>query len=121
MHKIVDIRRNDNVRVITGRDKGKEGRVLRVSPAKGTVLVEHVMMVKKAVRKNPQKNVKGGIAEQEPDQHQQRDAGVHLVQAPDAGEARKAWRKARARVPALRDDVREITASRQIDDLTNRT
>lgn len=65
MHKIVDIRRNDNVRVITGRDKGKEGRVLRVSPAAGKVLVEHVMMVKKAVRKNPQKNVKGGIAEQE--------------------------------------------------------
>jgi large subunit ribosomal protein L24 len=65
MHKIVDIRRNDQVRIISGRDKGKEGRVLRVSPAKGTVLVEHVMMVKKAVRKNPQKNVKGGIAEQE--------------------------------------------------------
>ena len=30
VHKIVDIRRNDTVRVITGRDKGKEGRVLRV-------------------------------------------------------------------------------------------
>ena len=65
MHKIVDIRRNDNVRVITGRDKGKEGRVLRVSPATGKVLVEHVMMVKKNVRPNPQKNIKGGIAEQE--------------------------------------------------------
>jgi large subunit ribosomal protein L24 len=65
MHKIVDIRRNDQVRVISGRDKGKEGRVLRVMPATGKVLVEHVMMVKKAVRKNPQKNVKGGIAEQE--------------------------------------------------------
>jgi len=65
MHKIVDIRRNDQVRVISGRDKGKEGRVLRVSPAKGKVLVEHVMMVKKNVRPNPQKNIKGGIAEQE--------------------------------------------------------
>jgi large subunit ribosomal protein L24 len=65
MHKIVDIRRNDQVRVITGRDKGKEGRVLRVNPGKGRVLVEHVMMVKKNVRPNPQKNVKGGIAEQE--------------------------------------------------------
>ncbi len=66
MHKIiVDIRRNDQVRVISGRDKGKEGRVLRVMPAKGKVLVEHVMMVKKNVRPNPQKNVKGGIAEQE--------------------------------------------------------
>ena len=65
MHKIVDIRRNDQVRVISGRDKGKEGRVLRVSPAAGKVLVEHVMMVKKNVRPNPQKNIKGGIAEQE--------------------------------------------------------
>ena len=65
MQKVVDIRRNDQVRVITGRDKGKEGRVLRVMPHAGKVLVEHVMMVKKAVRKNPQKNVKGGIAEQE--------------------------------------------------------
>ena len=65
MQKSVDIRRNDQVRVITGRDKGKEGRVLRVSPAKGKVLVEHAMMVKKNVRPNPQKNIKGGIAEQE--------------------------------------------------------
>lgn len=65
MHKIVDIRRNDQVRVISGRDKGKEGRVLRVMPVAGKVLVEHVMMVKKNVRPNPQKNIKGGIAEQE--------------------------------------------------------
>jgi large subunit ribosomal protein L24 len=44
----VDIRRNDNVKVITGRDKGKEGRVLRVFPNDSKLLVEHVMMVKKA-------------------------------------------------------------------------
>src|SRR5437660_1689505 len=48
-----------------GRDKGKEGRVLRVFPDDGKVLVEHVMLVKKHVRPNPQRNVKGGIAEQE--------------------------------------------------------
>ena len=53
------------MRVITGRDKGKEGRVLRVIPATRKVLVEHVMMVKKHVRPNPQRNIKGGIAEQE--------------------------------------------------------
>ena len=35
MQKSVDIRRNDQVRVITGRDKGKEGRVLRVMPDEG--------------------------------------------------------------------------------------
>jgi large subunit ribosomal protein L24 len=61
----VDIRKNDTVKVITGRDKGKQGRVLRVMPDKGKVLVEHVGMVKKNVRPNPQRNIKGGIAEQE--------------------------------------------------------
>jgi large subunit ribosomal protein L24 len=64
-HKRVDIRRNDTVKVITGRDKGKEGRVLRVFPNDAKILVEHVMLVKKHVRPNPQRNIKGGIAEQE--------------------------------------------------------
>ena len=50
---------------MTGRDQGKEGRVLRVFPDEGKVLVEHVMTVKKHVRPNPQRNIKGGIAEQE--------------------------------------------------------
>jgi large subunit ribosomal protein L24 len=65
MHTRVDIKRNDQVKVITGRDKGKQGRVLRVFPGERKLLVEHVMMVKKNVRPNPQKNIKGGIAEQE--------------------------------------------------------
>jgi large subunit ribosomal protein L24 len=65
MHIRVDIKRDDKVKVIAGRDKGKEGRVLRVFPAKSQVLVEHVMVVKKNVRPNPQRNIKGGIAEQE--------------------------------------------------------
>lgn len=64
-HVRVDIRRNDTVKVITGRDKGKEGRVLRVFPIDRKVLVEHVSMVKKHVRPNPQRNIQGGIAEQE--------------------------------------------------------
>ena len=49
VQKRVDIRRNDNVKVITGRDKGKEGRVLRVFPNDNKLLVEHVMMVKKQI------------------------------------------------------------------------
>jgi large subunit ribosomal protein L24 len=64
-NKRVDLRRNDTVKVITGRDKGKQGRVLRVFPNDAKILVEHVMMVKKHVRPNPQRNIKGGIAEQE--------------------------------------------------------
>ena len=61
----VDIRRNDTVKIISGRDKGKQGRVLRVSPDDKRILVEHVGMVKKHVRPNPQRQIKGGIAEQE--------------------------------------------------------
>ena len=43
-HKRVNIRHNDTVKVIAGRDKGKEGRVLRVFPDEGKALVEHVKM-----------------------------------------------------------------------------
>ena len=64
-HTRVDIRRNDTVKVMTGRDKGKQGRVLRVFPGDGKVLVEGMMLMKKHVRPNPQRNIKGGIAEQE--------------------------------------------------------
>ncbi len=64
--KHFDVRRNDTVKVISGRDKGKQGRVLRVFPDKERVLVEHVAMVKKTVsRRNPQSQSGGGIAEQE--------------------------------------------------------
>ena len=61
----LSIQRNDRVVVIAGSDRGKQGRVLRVIPETSRVLVEHVRMVKKNVRPNPQKNIKGGIAEQE--------------------------------------------------------
>jgi large subunit ribosomal protein L24 len=61
----IKIKRNDTVEVIAGKDKGKRGRVLRVMAEKNRVLVEHVMMIKKHVKPNPQRNIKGGIAEQE--------------------------------------------------------
>ncbi|WP_158790618.1 50S ribosomal protein L24 [Granulicella sp. L60] len=61
----IKIKRNDKVEVIAGKDKGKQGRVLRVIAEKNRVLVEGVMMVKKHMKPNPQKNIKGGIAEQE--------------------------------------------------------
>lgn len=59
------IRKNDVVTVISGRDKGKKGRVLTVDPAKGTVLVENCNFVKRHTRPIPQKNIKGGILEKE--------------------------------------------------------
>jgi large subunit ribosomal protein L24 len=63
--KRIQIRRNDTVKVIAGRDKGKTGRVLSVSRERGTLLVEHVNMIKRHTRPNPAKQIKGGIAERE--------------------------------------------------------
>ena len=61
----IQLRKNDQVKVIAGRDKGKTGRVLSVSSATGKILVEHVNMIKKHTRKNPAKQIAGGIAEKE--------------------------------------------------------
>jgi large subunit ribosomal protein L24 len=60
-----EIRRNDTVAVIAGKDKGKQGRVLDVNKKTGKALVEGVQMVKRHTRPNPQKQIKGGIAERE--------------------------------------------------------
>jgi large subunit ribosomal protein L24 len=66
----IKIKRNDMVIVIAGKDKGdKPHRVLRVIADKQRVLVEGVGMVKKHVKPNPQRNIKGGIAEQESSLH----------------------------------------------------
>jgi large subunit ribosomal protein L24 len=61
----LSIHRNDTVKVLTGSDRGKTGRVLRVFPDNGTVLVEHVRVVKKTVSSKQRQRTKGGIAEQE--------------------------------------------------------
>jgi large subunit ribosomal protein L24 len=61
----IDLKKEDTVKVISGRDKGKTGRVLRVDRATGRVLVEHAMMIKRHTRPNPAKQIKGGIAERE--------------------------------------------------------
>ena len=63
--KRILIRHNDTVKVISGKDKGKTGRVLEVIAERGLVLVEHVAMVKRHTRPNPAKQIKGGVAERE--------------------------------------------------------
>ncbi len=59
------IRKDDMVKVISGRDRGKTGRVLSVNRTKGTAVVEGVMMVKRHTKPNPSQQIKGGIAERE--------------------------------------------------------
>ena len=61
----MNIHRNDTVQVLTGSDRGKRGRVLRTLPDKGTVLVEHVRVVKKTISSKTGQRTQGGIAEHE--------------------------------------------------------
>lgn len=63
------IRKNDEVYVLRGKDKGKSGRVLTVETQKARIVVEGVQMIKRHTRPNPQKNVKGGIVEKEASIH----------------------------------------------------
>ncbi len=75
------IRRNDTVLVITGKDRGKRGRVLKVLPEKNRLIVEGVNMIKRHTRPNPGKNVQGGIVQREASLHA---SNVQLV-CPECG------------------------------------
>ncbi len=61
----VKIKKNDQVVVLAGRDRGARGRVLRVYPNQGTAIVERINLVKKHTRPNPQRQVQGGVLERE--------------------------------------------------------
>jgi large subunit ribosomal protein L24 len=63
------IKKNDTVVVISGKDKGKRGRVIEVLPKLSRVRVEGVSRIKRHTKPNPQKNVKGGIVERESPVH----------------------------------------------------
>jgi len=64
MAKSITIRKGDRVKVIAGKDKGKESRVLRVDPESQRLVVEHVNMIKKHQRPT-NKQPQGGILEVE--------------------------------------------------------
>ena len=58
------IRKGDEVIVLTGKDKGRRGVILKINTEANTVLVEGINLVKKHVKPNPIKNTQGGIIEQ---------------------------------------------------------
>jgi large subunit ribosomal protein L24 len=61
----VNVKKNDQVLVTTGKDRGARGRVLRVLASDGKAIVERVNMIKRHTRPNPNKGVQGGILERE--------------------------------------------------------
>jgi len=97
MAVVLPIRKNDNVVVVAGRDRGKRGRVLRGIPDKTRVVVEGVNFVKRHTRPNPQRNIKGGIVEREASLHV---SNVKLV-CPECSEPTRIGRR-------LLDDGRRV-------------
>ena len=63
------IRRDDEIIVLAGKDKGKQGKVVKVLPASSRVIVEGVNLIKKHQKPNPQLGVTGGIVEKEASIH----------------------------------------------------
>jgi len=59
------VKKNDQVFVLTGKDRGKTGKVLKVLPDTGRAIVEGLNFLQKHTRPNPQKNIKGGILPKE--------------------------------------------------------
>ena len=70
MPTVIPIKKNDEVAVLRGKDRGKTGRVLIVIPDKERIVVEGVQMIKRHTRPNPQRNIQGGIVE--------REAAIHI-------------------------------------------
>jgi large subunit ribosomal protein L24 len=58
------IKKNDSILVISGKEKGKRGRVLSVSPLKNSLLIEKINMIKKHMKPS-RKYAQGGIIEKE--------------------------------------------------------
>ena len=88
----MNLRKNDTVQVIAGRDAGKQGKVLKVLREKNRVIVQGVGFTKKHTRPNPQRNIKGGIAEREAPIHA---SNVMIV----CGECNKRTRIGHKRMP----------------------
>ena len=83
------VRKNDNVIVTTGKDRGKRGRVLKVLPGVNRVVVEGVNLIKRHTKPNPQRQIKGGLVEREAPLHA---SNVQVV-CPECGKATRIGRR----------------------------
>ena len=103
------VRRNDTVLVMTGKDSGKRGRVLKVLPAKNRLIVEGVNIIKRHTRPNPQRNIKGGIVEREASLHA---SNVQLV-CPECGKMTRIGRR-------LLNDGRKVRVCRKCEGVVDK-
>lgn len=103
------IRKNDNVLVIGGKDRGKRGRVLKVLPARNRVIVEGVNFINRHTKPNPGRNVKGGIVKREASLHA---SNVQLV-CPECGVATRVGRR-------VLGDGRKVRVCRKCEGVVDR-
>ena len=103
------IRKNDNVVVMSGKDRGKRGRVLRVLPDKNRLVVEGVNFVKRHTKPNPSQNVKGGVMEREAALHA---SNVQLV-CPECGAPTRVGRR-------LLEDGRKVRVCRKCEGVVDK-
>src|SRR2546430_4962821 len=103
------LRKNDNVLVITGKDRGKKGRILKVLPEKNRLIVEGINLIKRHTRPNPQKNIKGGIVEREASLHA---SNVQLV-CPECNKMTRIGRK-------ILNDGRKVRICRKCDGVVDK-
>ena len=61
----IKLKKQDEVLVIAGKDRGGRGKILRILATNNTAIVEGVNMMKRHTRPNPQKQVQGGVVEKE--------------------------------------------------------
>jgi large subunit ribosomal protein L24 len=103
------IRKNDNVVVTTGKDRGKRGRVLRVVADKNRLVVEGVNIIKRHTKANPQKQIKGGVVEREAPLHA---SNVQLV-CPECGKPTRLGRK-------ILGDGRKVRICRKCEEVVDK-
>ena len=84
----MSIKKGDTVKILSGKDRGKQGTVLRAYPAEGKIKVEGVAVAKKAVRPS-QQNQQGGIVSQEA----KIDASNAMLVCPKCGAATRVGHK----------------------------
>ena len=103
------VRRNDNVLVVTGKDRGKRGRVLKVLPEKNRLVVEGVNVIKRHTKPNPGRNIKGGVVEREAPLH----ASNVQILCPECGKATRIGRK-------ILGDGRKVRICRKCEGVVDR-
>jgi large subunit ribosomal protein L24 len=105
----MSLHKNDLVEVLTGKDSGKKGKILKVIPEKNRVIVQGVGFIKKHTRPNPQKNIKGGIAEREAPIH----ASNVMIVCPECQKRTRVGKK-------FLEDGRKVRICRKCDGVLDR-